>query len=50
MDSLQRDDLPAEAHHCLAEAKTLAEAGRLGGAAQKCERALDLAPPWADAH
>jgi tetratricopeptide (TPR) repeat protein len=43
-------DLPAEAHQCLAEARTLAEAGRFGGAAQKCERALELAPNWAEAH
>jgi len=40
----QNLDLPAKTHHFLAEALTLAQAGRFGGAAQKCERALELAP------
>ena len=51
MDISQRDDLPSEeARQCLVEAQTLADEGRLGGAAQKCERALELSPNWAEAH
>ncbi len=41
---------PAEARQCLVEAATLASEGRLGGAAQKCERTLELSPNWAEAH
>lgn len=41
---------PTEARHCLIKALALVEEGLLGGAAQKCERALELSPNWAEAH
>jgi tetratricopeptide (TPR) repeat protein len=51
MNISQSDGLPPmEARQCLIEAQTLADAGRLGGAAQKCKRALELSPNWAEAH
>ncbi|MBN1657459.1 MAG: hypothetical protein JXA93_03610 [Anaerolineae bacterium] len=42
--------LPAEARARLIEAHQLAEEGRLGAAADKCRRALELVPSWAEAH
>ena len=50
MDVSQSDGLPPiEARRCLMEAQVLVDEGRLGGAAQKCERALELCPNWAEA-
>ena len=50
MDVSQSDGLPPiEARRCLMEAQVLVDEGRLGAAAQKCERALELCPNWAEA-
>jgi tetratricopeptide (TPR) repeat protein len=50
MDVSRSDGLPPiEARRCLVEAQVLVDEGRLGGAAQKCERALELWPNWAEA-
>jgi len=51
MDGPRQDVAPlAEACEHLIEAYDLADKGRLGGAAQRCERALELVPNWSQAH
>jgi tetratricopeptide (TPR) repeat protein len=48
--SPEDESLPAEARECLIEAYRLVDEGRLGGAAQKCERVLEQVPNWAEAN
>ena len=51
MDSPEQEVAPpAEACEYLIEAYDLATEGRLGGAAQRCDLALDLVPNWSQAH